>query len=104
MSQKCDKQIVVFSADGCHACHDYLPRFRRIAVKYRAFIDIKSGNISKTGSIQEIADKYKIKAVPTTLVLSTDGEVLHRYVGGIEDKKIVKMFEEACTSVLPEKS
>jgi thiol-disulfide isomerase/thioredoxin len=95
MNQKCDKQIVVFSADGCHACHEYLPRFRKIAVKYRAFIDIKSGNISKTGEIQKIADKYKIEAVPTTLVLSASGEVLHRHVGGIDDRKIVKMFEKA---------
>jgi thiol-disulfide isomerase/thioredoxin len=99
-------QVVVFHADGCPACHDYLPRFKRIAVKYRPFISIKSGNVSRASKeIQEAADKYKIKNVPTTLILNERGEVIKKAIGSLENAEITKLFEAAINvTVSPEKS
>jgi thiol-disulfide isomerase/thioredoxin len=91
---KSTKQVVVFHMDGCPACHDYLPRFRRIAVKYRPFIAIKAANIS-VPSNQEAANKYKIVAAPTTLILDVEGKVLSRSKGALDAKAIEAIFTEA---------
>jgi thiol-disulfide isomerase/thioredoxin len=80
--------------DGCPACHDYLPRFRRIAVKYRPFLSIKAANIS-VASNAATADKYKIKAAPTTLILDAADKVLKRYPGALDTKAIEEVFTEA---------
>jgi thiol-disulfide isomerase/thioredoxin len=91
---KSTKQVVVFHMDGCPACHDYLPRFRRIAVKYRPFLAIKAANIS-VPSNATVADKYKIAAAPTTLVLDAEDKVLKRYKGALDAKSIEAIFVEA---------
>ena len=70
---KSGKAVVVFHMTGCHACHDYLPRFKRVAVKYRPFVDIKQVNISHAAN-QDAADKYKINAAPTTVILDAKGK------------------------------
>jgi thiol-disulfide isomerase/thioredoxin len=88
------KQVVVFHMNGCPACHEYLPRFRRIAVKYRAFVPIKSANISIASNVAT-ADKYKIKAAPTTLILDASDKVVRRYTGALDAKAIEEIFTEA---------
>lgn len=87
------KQIVVFHQHGCPACTQYVPRFKRIGVKYRALINIQLANLSKADKkMIDAATRYKINAVPTTLVL--DGErVVRRVEGSVDDSEIRALFE-----------
>ena len=88
------KTVAVFYQDGCPACHEYLPRFRRVAVKYRPFVAIKGANMAKPES-HAAADQYKIKAAPTTLILDAAGRVLRREEGALDEATIEAIFVEA---------
>lgn len=89
-------QVVVFYQHGCPACSDYLPRFRKIAPKYQAFLNIQMANLNRSvKKIQDAAVTYKITGAPTTLVLDANDKVLKRAVGSISNDKIVQLFEFA---------
>jgi thiol-disulfide isomerase/thioredoxin len=86
-------QVVVFHQTSCSACEDYLPRFKRIAVKYRAHLNIQIANLNRADRrIQDAASTYKISGVPTTLVLDATDKVIKRMVGAISDKQIESLF------------
>jgi thiol-disulfide isomerase/thioredoxin len=91
---KSNKTVVVFHMSGCHACADYMPRFRRVAVKYRPFVAIKTANISLAAG-GKAADEYKIKAAPTTCILAADGKILKKVEGSIAVAEIEKIFRAA---------
>jgi thiol-disulfide isomerase/thioredoxin len=95
MSTKSDKIVVVFHADDCHFCHDYLPRFRRVAVKYRAFVAIKS--VKLTDKNMELLNRYKIGGFPSTCILAADESLIKKVEGAIDEKAIEKLFEKACS-------
>lgn len=89
-------QVVVFHQSGCPACSEYLPRFRQIAVLYRAHLNIQTPNLNRADKrIQDAAITYKITAVPTTLVLDADDKVLKRATGALPKAQITKLFEFA---------
>lgn len=89
-------QVVVFHMSNCPACKRYLPRFKRQAVKYRAFLNIQTVNVSTADKrIQDAAQKFEIKAVPTTLVLDEKDNILKRLVGDVDDKKIEALLASA---------
>jgi thioredoxin-related protein len=90
---KSDKTVVVFHMHGCPACSDYLPRFRRVAVKYRPFVAIKQVILSK-GTEAEM-DRYKIRAFPTTVILDATGKAIKKVEGSMPAGEIAKIFEQA---------
>jgi thioredoxin-related protein len=94
------KQIIVFHQHGCPACADYLPRFKRLAVKYRGLVNIQLANMSTTSEelfkkIAKAADRYKIDGAPTTIVLDANDQFLRRVVGSVSNAEIAKLFEFA---------
>jgi thiol-disulfide isomerase/thioredoxin len=91
-------QVVVFHQTGCPACHDYLPRFKRFAVKYRSHLNIQVANLARAEKrIQDAALAYKITSIPTTLVLDANDKVLKRKVGSLSDKQMEEIFAFATT-------
>jgi thiol-disulfide isomerase/thioredoxin len=90
---KSDKTVVVFLMTGCHACHDYLPKFRRVAVKYRPFVAIKQ--VTFNGTNGEIVDTYKIKAFPTTVILDAAEKAVKKVEGSVTVAEIEKIFKAA---------
>jgi thiol-disulfide isomerase/thioredoxin len=72
-------QVVVFHQSGCPACAEYLPRFRRVAVKYRAHLNIQTPNVDRSDKrIQDAAIAYKINAI-----------------GALTEAQLTKLFEFA---------
>lgn len=89
-------QVVVFYQDGCPACHEYVPRFKRIAVKYRSHLNIQVANLNRAVKrVQDAAVAYKITSSPTTLVLDANDKVIKRKVGAISDAQIEKLLADA---------
>ena len=89
-------QVIVFHMKNCPACHEYLPRFKRLAVKYRAHLHIRTVDINVSDKrIQDAAIAFKIEAAPTTLVLNEKDKVLKRKTGGIPDTEIAKLLQFA---------
>lgn len=91
---KSDKIVVVFHADGCHFCHQYLPRFRRVAGKYKGQVAIKSANLSRAENAK-VADRYKIEGVPATCILDGSEKLLHKEEGDLDEKGIEALFKKA---------
>lgn len=93
-------QVVVFYQDGCPACHEYLPRFKRQAVRYRAHLNIQTANLNRADRrIQDAATAYKVEAVPTTLVLDAEDKVIKRRKGAITDAQIAALFAFAAGEI-----
>lgn len=91
-------QVVVFHQTACPACEDYIPRFKRIAVRYRAHLNIQIANLAHaTKRVQDAAEHYSVTAIPTTLVLDANDKLLKRTVGAITDKQIENVFTFATT-------
>jgi thiol-disulfide isomerase/thioredoxin len=90
---KSDKSVVLFVMTGCHACHDYLPRFKRVAVKYRPFVAIKQ--VTFTGNNPALVDKYNIQAFPTTVILDAKEKAIKKVEGSISVAEISAIFEQA---------
>ena len=89
-------QVIVFHMRGCGPCREYLPRFKRLAVKYRSHLHIRSVDVSVPDKrIQDVAIQFKIDATPTTLVLDEKDVELRRKTGGIDDKDVEKLLDFA---------
>lgn len=92
---KSNKTVVVFHMHGCPACSDYLPRFKRVAVRYRNHVPIKQ--VLLTPANDALANKYRIKAAPTTCVLDAAGKALKKIEGSLPVAEIEKLFVIAAT-------
>lgn len=90
------KIVVVFHSDTCTYCHEYLPRFRAVASKYRGRLPIKS--VKLVAKNAALLDRYKIEGLPTTAILAgADEKLIKKVEGAITDAEIVKIFEKACS-------
>lgn len=91
------KIVVVFHSDECHFCHEYLPRFRAVAAKYRGRLPIKS--VKLVPKNLALLDRYKIEGLPTTAILdgANDEKLVKKLEGAITDAELVKLFEKACS-------
>lgn len=88
------KSVIVFYMTGCPACHEYVPRFKKVAVKYRAFLAIRAANISTDPKARKIADDLKVNGVPTTIVFDAHDKVIETVVGGVSNKAIEALLRK----------
>jgi hypothetical protein len=104
--------IIVFAMPGCPACHDYLPRLRRRinAIQGQGYpiYEYRPGRTAKRGelpvlivdststdpSVVDLADKYQISALPTTIILPRYG-FSSRWEGSLPDDEMQRMIESA---------
>ena len=91
---KSNKTVVVFHMTGCSACTDYMPKFKRVAVKYRNHVPIKHVHYTG-GKDTTILDKYKIEAFPTTVILDAKEKAILKVKGSLPLTEITKIFEQA---------
>ena len=82
--------VVDFSASWCVPCKAYLPVFRRVARRMKkhgivfAYLDTDEGS--------EIADKYHVDNIPTTIIF-VNGHVADVIVGVTQEKKLEERIE-----------
>ena len=82
--------VFVFIAEGCPACHEYLPRFKQVAAPARARgLPIGIYDVARDRKAAQFAQRLKIDATPTTIVLTRDGK-LRKYIGGISAAEITR--------------
>lgn len=104
--------LVVFAMPGCHACHDYLPRFERQVANfkkhgvpmayYKPGQRIEPGIIpvmlidatSIDGSVQEFANTHNVENMPTTLLLTNNARPV-KLEGAIDDQAIYQLLVAA---------
>jgi len=85
--------VVVFVMEGCGACKEYLPRFKKLAEPYRkAGLPILIYDAaSKDERVQNFADRVGVDATPTTAILKRGPGVL-KAEGSIPDEEIQQIL------------
>lgn len=105
--------IVIFVMEGCPACDDYKPRLFKLIehfqqhgqpmVYYQLGLPILPGQIpvivldgnSQDGSVVDLADRHKVEAMPTTLLLSRSKRPV-KIEGAVDDRQIYDALVAAC--------
>lgn len=82
--------VLVFGMEGCPACSDYLPVFRRVAEKFPS-VPAYAIDCNKQS---EVADRFKVRATPTTFLLK-HGRVVRRIEGEVGAAEIERLFRGA---------
>lgn len=88
--------VALFVMEGCGACHEYLPRFQRIAEPYkRAGIPVLIIDAAtEDAEINELADRWGVRATPTTIVARRGPGVI-RQEGNLSDEYLKQLFDAA---------
>ena len=89
---KSTNQVLVFHMNGCPHCRTYVPKFKRVAVKYRAFISIREANVDRDPKAAEVAERFELNGFPCTLVLDASDKLLKKYEGSLDVKEIEEIF------------
>ncbi len=72
-------KVIKMSASWCVPCRAYKPTFEKVS-KMDEFGDVEFEELDVDEN-EELAQKYGIRSVPTTLFLNNKGEVLDRLLG-----------------------
>lgn len=85
--------VTVFVAKHCGACHDYMPKFKAAANRFRRFVNVQVVETSgQRGAAY--ANRMGIRGTPTTIVQTVRGTTIRR-VGSLHMPDVVRLFESA---------
>lgn len=86
--------VLVFVMRNCGACSEYMPRFLRIVRPFhQKGLGVQIIDVGGDKRSSAFADRLKIKATPTTIVMGRRGPV--RREGAITNTEIKKILEQA---------
>lgn len=109
----CDVVIIVFAMDGCHHCHEYMPRFERMLGSFQAkgwpfvYYDARPAfargempvvivdGASQDPTISQLADQHGVEGMPTTLILRRWGPVT-KLEGAVSDRELYDALVATC--------
>jgi len=81
-------RVVVYVQAGCPACHEYTPRIRAAARKYRVALDVVHLD---TRSGAAMATKHRIRVTPTTDFFS-ERDTVTRRTGNLPDAALERLL------------
>jgi len=84
--------IVVWGQEGCPACEEFTPRFRRIAAKYARCVPAVVVDAERFDSA---ANHYRIRATPTTMISRFGRRSLYSIEGTAPDDQVEALFQFA---------
>lgn len=83
---KNDKPTIIdFNAVWCGPCRQMKPIFDKLASEFGNKFNFVSIDIDKN---PEIAEKYKVQAIPTFIFLDEDGEEVNRFTGALPESDL----------------
>ena len=83
--------VIDFMAEWCGPCKMQEPVIEEMKKLFEGKVEFKKIDVDENG---ELADKYKVMAVPT-LVIEKDGNIFEKYVGLTRSKVLEKKINEA---------
>lgn len=88
------KNILKLSASWCAPCRVYAPTFHRVS-KYEKYknIEFKEYDIEEEDG-EEMALKYNVRSVPTTILLDENEKILYKVMGNVPENQLTKIIDE----------
>lgn len=84
--------VVVWGQDGCPACAEYVPHFRRVATKYASCVP---SVVIDAANFERAADHYRVRETPTTMISRYGRRSLYSIVGDAPESEIEQLFQYA---------
>jgi thiol-disulfide isomerase/thioredoxin len=81
--------VMVWGMDGCPACEEYIPRFRRVASKYAQCVPAV---VLDANRYEDAANHFRIRATPTTITSRYGRRGIYAIEGDAPDEDIEKLF------------
>jgi thioredoxin-like negative regulator of GroEL len=88
--------VVLFKMEGCPACAEYEPRFRKFAAAYGSCVPTLIVDVTDERYIP-LADRLGVTGVPATFVLRRPRGVI-RLEGAVSDRQIQGLLDVAARS------
>lgn len=83
-----------FSATWCSPCKVYAKTFERVE-KMDDFKDVKFEVYDvDSDEGEDLAVKYQIRSVPTTIILDDDENVIGKIIGNVQESVLVKAIKD----------
>lgn len=82
--------VILFGLRGCPACEDALPKFRAVAARHPGV----TAYAVDSEKVQQAADRYRVRATPTTVLLSF-GRQADRIEGDPGERRLEALFNAA---------
>lgn len=88
--------VVLFVMDGCPACEEFFPRFKKLVEPYaKAGIPVAVYDAaSEDQHVQDLADRWGVEATPTTIV-ARRGPGIIKEEGSVDDATLKGLLDAA---------
>ena len=85
-------KVIKFGASWCGPCRAYKPTFEKVS-KMEEFGDVEFQELD-VETYEDEATKYGIRGVPSTVFISSNGEVVDKLTGLQTEDALVKKIRE----------
>jgi thioredoxin-like negative regulator of GroEL len=75
--------VVLFTMNGCPACHEFRPRFRKLAEPYGRYMPIVMADVDDP-RFEGLAERLQVRELPVTFALRRPHGMI-RVVGNVPD-------------------
>ena len=85
-------RVIKFYASWCGPCQTYEPIFEEVKKENKENKNIEFYEVNIDKDKGNLATKFKVKSVPTTVLITSEGEVKN-YVGLLTKKEITNLIK-----------
>jgi hypothetical protein len=88
--------VALFVMEGCGACHEFYPRFQRMAAAYKqvGIPVLVFDAATQDQEISGLADRWGVSVTPT-IVVARRGPGVIKEEGNVDDGRLKQLFDAA---------
>lgn len=83
-------RVLEFSAVWCGPCKIFEPTFKKVSGNYASKASFESYDIDDVSKGQKLANKYGIEAVPSVIILDSQGKVVFSHAGLMDEQSFTQ--------------